>query len=248
MMETHCGNFGPQVLSRREMLQRAGMGFGSLALLDLLLRDRVLGAADPDADGRRDVFVFDSAARRLDLLGIGAEGAAEHRRIDGVPAAGQQPAALGDFDGDGRADVAWHDAGAATLGVWRLDGSRVLGTSDLPTGLSDGWTVAAAADFDADGRSDLLWRDAATGTLGLWFMDGGGLAGRARVDLRPLPGRVIVAAGDFDGDGHVDLLERRRSGTLAALLLDGTVARAKTPISKLAAGDRVVRSDGGAAR
>ena len=67
-------------------------------------------------------------------------------------------------------------------------------------------------------------------------------------DLRPLPGRVIVAAGDFDGDGHVDLLERRRSGTLAALLLDGTVARAKTPISKLAAGDRVVRSDGGAAR
>src|SRR5262249_9548040 len=39
-----CGNYGPPVLSRREMLQRAGMGFGTLALADLLLTDGRLGA------------------------------------------------------------------------------------------------------------------------------------------------------------------------------------------------------------
>ena len=32
----HCGNFGPPVMSRREMLQRAGLGFGSLALASML--------------------------------------------------------------------------------------------------------------------------------------------------------------------------------------------------------------------
>ena len=31
-----CGTFGPPVLSRREMLARAGCGFGLLALADLL--------------------------------------------------------------------------------------------------------------------------------------------------------------------------------------------------------------------
>jgi hypothetical protein len=42
----HCGNFGDPLLSRREMLQRAGMGFGSLALAWLLAEDQRLSAAD----------------------------------------------------------------------------------------------------------------------------------------------------------------------------------------------------------
>ncbi|MCI0459592.1 MAG: DUF1501 domain-containing protein [Gemmataceae bacterium] len=44
----HCGNFGPPVMSRREMLQRVGMGFGSLALASLLLDDGLLTATNPD--------------------------------------------------------------------------------------------------------------------------------------------------------------------------------------------------------
>ncbi len=43
-MNRHCGNFGPPPLSRRELLQRAGLGLGWLALLDLLRQDGRLAA------------------------------------------------------------------------------------------------------------------------------------------------------------------------------------------------------------
>jgi hypothetical protein len=39
-----CGNYGPPVFSRRDLLRRAGMGFGTLALIDLLRRDGLLAA------------------------------------------------------------------------------------------------------------------------------------------------------------------------------------------------------------
>ncbi len=48
VVEKHCGDFGPPVFSRREMLQRGALSFGSIALADLMLRDGVL-AAEPDA-------------------------------------------------------------------------------------------------------------------------------------------------------------------------------------------------------
>jgi hypothetical protein len=41
-----CGNFGPPVLSRREMLRRSGLGLGSIALAWLLDRDSPLVAAE----------------------------------------------------------------------------------------------------------------------------------------------------------------------------------------------------------
>jgi hypothetical protein len=47
--EQHCGNFGPPILSRRELLRRAGLGFGSLALAYLLLEDGQLSGDEPDA-------------------------------------------------------------------------------------------------------------------------------------------------------------------------------------------------------
>jgi hypothetical protein len=49
--EQSCNNFGPPPLTRRDMLHRAGMGFGSLALTWLLLEEGLLtlraGEADP---------------------------------------------------------------------------------------------------------------------------------------------------------------------------------------------------------
>ena len=51
MTSKPCKNFGPPILSRREMLQRAGMGFGMLALTHLLMEDGVLAAEPSSADG-----------------------------------------------------------------------------------------------------------------------------------------------------------------------------------------------------
>jgi hypothetical protein len=44
-----CGHYGPPVFTRREMLRRAGLGLGTLALASLLLEEGRLGAADEDA-------------------------------------------------------------------------------------------------------------------------------------------------------------------------------------------------------
>ena len=41
-----CGNFGPPILNRRDMLRRTGMGFGSLALTWLLGRESKLFGKD----------------------------------------------------------------------------------------------------------------------------------------------------------------------------------------------------------
>lgn len=51
MKSQSCNSFGPPVLSRREMLQRAGMGFGMLALTQLLLEDKVLAVEPAREDG-----------------------------------------------------------------------------------------------------------------------------------------------------------------------------------------------------
>ena len=47
-----CGNYGPPVCSRRELLQRAGMGFGTLALASLMLEDGLLTAGEEPAPSR----------------------------------------------------------------------------------------------------------------------------------------------------------------------------------------------------
>jgi hypothetical protein len=51
-----CGNCGPPMLSRREMLRRAGMGFGSLVAAALLLEDGLLTAGEPDMPLKRDAL------------------------------------------------------------------------------------------------------------------------------------------------------------------------------------------------
>ena len=47
---THCRNYQPQPISRRDMLRQSAMGFGSLALTHMLTQD---GKAIED-EGRRD--------------------------------------------------------------------------------------------------------------------------------------------------------------------------------------------------
>ena len=61
----HCGNYGPAVLSRRELLRRAGLGFCSLALTGLLLDDGLLAADNgerpllrPTGKTRSVIFLF----------------------------------------------------------------------------------------------------------------------------------------------------------------------------------------------
>src|SRR5262245_8180407 len=55
-----CGHFGPPLLDRRDLLRRAGLGFGTLALAGLLQEEGLLeGAAPPArAKARSVIFLF----------------------------------------------------------------------------------------------------------------------------------------------------------------------------------------------
>src|SRR5947209_749543 len=61
-----CGNYGAPLLTRREMLQRAGLGFGALALTTLLAEENRLVAADgtpirplnPEGPAKSVIFLF----------------------------------------------------------------------------------------------------------------------------------------------------------------------------------------------
>jgi hypothetical protein len=67
-----CGNFGPPVLSRRQMLRRAGAGFGTLALAGLLADEGRLFAEGPAGEGSfLDPGKLNGKARRVLFLFMG---------------------------------------------------------------------------------------------------------------------------------------------------------------------------------
>src|SRR5216683_1617532 len=63
-----CCNFGPPLLSRREMLAHAGAGFGLLALADLLRQDGLLAS---EGEGRALRLREDAKARSVIFLFMG---------------------------------------------------------------------------------------------------------------------------------------------------------------------------------
>ncbi|GIW82290.1 MAG: hypothetical protein KatS3mg105_4097 [Gemmatales bacterium] len=64
-----CGNYGPPLLTRREMLQRAGLGFGSLALMGILADEGRLFAETED--GKLDPARLDGKTKSVILLFMG---------------------------------------------------------------------------------------------------------------------------------------------------------------------------------
>src|SRR5262245_52604180 len=53
----HCGDYGPPILSRRDMLRRAGLGFGLIALADLMASESP-AATPPHTPGKAKSVIF----------------------------------------------------------------------------------------------------------------------------------------------------------------------------------------------
>ena len=117
---------------RRQFLQAAGLGFGSLALASML-----------HGDAKADVAVYHpgSGNWHLRLSGGGSQ-------TINWGWAGAQPVPA-DYDGDGITDVAVY---AAETGTWYI---RYSGGGSLvqPFGWRDASPVPA--DYDGDGRADI---------------------------------------------------------------------------------------------
>jgi len=70
-MNQACHNYGPPSLSRRQMLQRSCLGFGSLALTALLADEGRLSADDSTGDGTLDPKSLKGKAKNVIFLFMG---------------------------------------------------------------------------------------------------------------------------------------------------------------------------------
>ncbi|HKW34189.1 MAG TPA: VCBS repeat-containing protein, partial [Candidatus Acidoferrum sp.] len=138
----------------------------------------------------------------------------------GVPNAGAQAVAVGDFNKDGKLDVIAELSGvngAPTVAVLPGNGDGTLqpqllfGTADLPVAI-------AVADFNGDGNLDWITANnqAFDVTVGLGRGDGTFLAAREFVAGNN-PQQIAVA--DFNGDGKLDLVTANLSSNDISILM-----------------------------
>lgn len=155
----------------------------------------------------------------------------------GVPNAGGQAVAVGDFDKDGKLDIIAGLSGvngAPTIAVLRGNGDGtfqrqlLFGTADMPVAI-------AVADFNGDGNLDWITANnqASDVVVGLGRGNGTFLAAREFV-VGNNPQQVAVA--DFNRDGKLDLVTANLSSNDISVLLGNGDGAFQLPVTLSIAG------------
>lgn len=188
---------------------------------------RIVGSADFDDDGARELIVQEPGSDVVELYGhapFGIDLVAELPGIDGA-----RLLAARDFDGDGREDLLWHREALRRVEIWTiaddihalgpvswlLDSVHVIGTF-APLDAE----FASAGDYDGDGWTDLLWQRS-DGELVLWNLEAGQVRDYSPLDLPDAEPRTVVGSVDV-GFGLGDAIAvQQDSGRLEILLPQG---------------------------
>lgn len=178
---------------------------------------RVLGYADMDGNGVRDLVLYNSKSM-ASISGSQNEVVIINLGIDGdrlVPVdnnsywmyAAERPVAVGNFAGDATAEILWRNVNYPKDAILS-DQQGYVNTWVGALGSSPG-TLIGADDFNADGHTDLIFNNA--GLVQIRFSQPGSVPlfqppvkAIASVPL----GFRLVAVGDLDGDGRADTVWR----------------------------------------
>jgi subtilisin family serine protease len=188
-------------------------------------QDQVVGVADFNQDGKRDLLLRNSSTGELQIWYMNAQ-----YKIGEAPILYNASAnhianwvveGVGDFNGDGSPDIVWRNLGQGGNTVFWLMNNHVLSqevpaSGAAPASIAAGWRIDAIADFNNDGKNDLVWRDystnsATSGKSFIWYMNNtslisgnGGFAEIAPNQPVSLDWKIAGVA-DFNNDGVKDL-------------------------------------------
>ncbi|MFH0881334.1 MAG: FG-GAP-like repeat-containing protein [Lentisphaerota bacterium] len=192
------------------------------------------GMGDVNQDGIGDVFLYDSAQRKVAVWMLTSEGRYHSGIVvnGGTPmSAGWLLRAVGDIDRDGTADIVWHSSTSKKAAYWMLQTNGVLKSYGFCTNLtmSTGWSLNGSGDIDGDGTMDLLWHNTVTKKVAYWFLNSNGtLRSSGFCTTNTMAnGWEMRGVGDIKGDGTMAVLWHNSLTKKVAywfLNTDGTLA------------------------
>jgi subtilisin family serine protease len=188
--------------------------------------DGIVGIADFDKDGSRDLLLRNGATGELQIWYMNAIG----NKIGEAPIVGiGNPGTswvvegVGDFNNDGSPDLVWRElGGGGQTGIWFMNNNNFVSSTYVATGtavanLPANWRIDGVADFNNDNQTDFLWRDQNGGQIWVWTLNGGNFNGSAFQVTPTSPNQPadwkIVGVSDFNSDGIKDLFWRNNSTT-----------------------------------
>jgi hypothetical protein len=133
---------------------------------------KVVGTADFNGDGRRDIlFRKDTGELTVWLAQLNGSFVDGSATYGATVSTDWKIIGTGDFNGDGRADILWRN-NDGTLCDWLTNvGGGFAGAASY--GVGTNWNVVLTGDLNGDGKADLLWRDT-TGAVSTWLATSGG--------------------------------------------------------------------------
>ncbi|MGL3149812.1 FG-GAP repeat domain-containing protein [Microbacterium sp. A82] len=167
---------------------------------------KLIGIADLDGDGHRDLLAVTKSGQFSVLYGNGSTTYGKPVSLSGVGNGARLTTGAGDFDGDGVPDFFTTNS-AHDLLLWRGNG---FGSFHAPIKVGRGWgamnMISGGADLSGDGKVDLVARDK-NGRLWLYLGNGsGGWSGSFQIGHGWGSFGDIINIGDFTGDGKGDLI------------------------------------------
>ncbi|MGM7697415.1 FG-GAP repeat domain-containing protein [Microbacterium sp. A84] len=167
---------------------------------------KLIGIADLDGDGHRDLLAVPKSGQFSVLFGNGTTTYTKPVSLSGVGSGAVLATGAGDFDGDGRPDFFTTNS-AHDLLLWRGNG---FGSFLEPIKVGRGWgamnLISGGADLSGDGIVDLFARDK-SGRLWLYLGNGkGSWSDGFQIGKGWGSFGDIISIGDFTGDGKGDLM------------------------------------------
>jgi hypothetical protein len=177
------------------------------------LQARLVGAADFNADGGRDLLWQNHNNGDIYIEVLTGVNTFVKNTVGTVPD-GQRWTLVGiaDVNGDGSTpDLIWFDNERRIPAYWRVENLQFQQFAYINSApIAPGWRFQATGDFDGDGdAADHLWRNFETGRMCVWSMSLGTAFGGFYIFDGPKDlNWTVELAHEFNLDGKPDLVWR----------------------------------------